>query len=332
MKKNLSLIFLLLSLSSKSQIPFEYEKEISNPENYNFQEVDFQNQDEKIKLSGTLITPKSDFDKIVIIVPGSGKDTRYSHFILAEQLLKNNIAVYRFDERGVGKSEGNYSELVSELSNDLHFAFKNIQNTNNDKKIGIIGHSIGGIATLKISEEIRTLDFIVLIETPVKKNGAFIINQFKMNYENSIPEIMRKGKTKNEIITFMEGYLQIIKNNDANYLKSEAKKYIQEKGFNKRFIALLNDEFLVEMATTNLEDTIKNTALKTLYVTGTKDQIINHKDELSFIESLKNPNIEIKIFEDLNHYLTDRNGIVGSSLYQMDEEPLQHIIDWIIKK
>ena len=115
------------------------------------------------------------------------------------------------------------------------------------------------------------------------------------------------------------------------FLKEEVKKYIKEKGFNKRFIALLQDSFLIEMVTLNLEETLKNTTIKSLYLTGTKDKIINHKEEITTVESFQNPNIEIKVFEGLNHYLTDRNGIVGSSLYQMDKEALNTIINWLNK-
>lgn len=329
MKQTFSIIFLICAFLVNAQDIFKYEKEINDAELYDFEEMDFQNLDEKIKLSGTLIKPKLDFDKIVIIVPGSGKDTRHSHYILAEELLKKNIAVYRFDERGVGKSEGKYSELAKDLSNDLNFAFKDLQKKYSTKKIGIIGHSLGGVATLEIIEKKCNPDFIVFIETPVIKNGAFVMNQFKMNYENSLPQFMREGKTKEEILTFMEGYFEVIKNNTPNSLEKEAKKYIKDKGFNKRFIALLNDTFLMEMIALNLEETYKTTSIKSLYLTGTKDGIINHKEEVNLVESFKNPNIEIKIFEGLNHYLTDRNGAVGSSLYQMDKEPLKVIIDWI---
>lgn len=330
MKQTFSILLLLCTFFLNAQNIFKYEKEISNSELYDFEEIDFQNVDDKIKLSGTLIKPKSDFDKIVIIVPGSGQDTRHSHFILAEELLKNNIAVYRFDERGVGKSEGKYSELAKDLANDLNIAFKELQTKYSNKKIGIIGHSLGGIATLEILEKKCNPNFMVFLETPVAKNGAFVLNQFKMDYENSIPQIMREGKTKEEIVTFMEGFFQVIKNNnDTNILKEEVKKYIKEKGFNKRFIALLNDAFLLEMVTLNLEETLKNTTIKSLYLSGTKDKIINHKEEITTVESFQNPNIEIKVFESLNHYLSDRNGVVGSSLYQMDEEALKTIISWI---
>lgn len=108
MKNTLLLITIFFSFSANSQNVFEYEKEINNNEDYDFKEINFLNHDDNITISGTLIEPKLDYDKIIIIVPGSGKDTRNSHYVLAEALLKNNIAVFRFDERGIGKSQGNY--------------------------------------------------------------------------------------------------------------------------------------------------------------------------------------------------------------------------------
>lgn len=329
-KQTLILYLLILPFGSFSQNIFDYEQEIAQKENYNFQEINFQNVTDNIKLSGTLITPKSNFNKIVIIVPGSGKDTRYAHFVLAEELLKKGIAIYRFDERGVGKSEGDYSELARELSMDLSFILKELQKEFLDKKFGIIGHSLGGIATLNAIND--DLDFIVLIETPITKNGAFLINQFERNYENSIPEIMKKGKNKTEVISFLKEYIAVISNSEPNVTKKEIKAYIKEKEFKRRFIVLLDDTFLVEMARTNLEDKIKSLSLKTLYLTGTNNNIINHEQEVGLIKSFKNPNIEIREFNGLNHYLTDRNGKVGSSLYKMDKEPLELIVNWVSEK
>ena len=331
MKKPLLLCILFCFSIINSQNIYNYEKEISNKEYYDFKEIDFENTTKNIKLSGTLITPKTVYEKIVIIVPGSGRDTRYSHFVLAEEFLKNNIAVYRFDERGVGKSQGEYTELAGDLSEDLSYALKKLQKQFHYKKFGIIGHSLGGIATLN-SINNNNLDFIVLIETPIVKNGAFLVNQFERNYENSIPEVMRRGKTKTEITSFLKGYIDVISKSVPNSTKKEVKEYIKEKGFKKRFIALLDDTFFIEMARTNIEDTVKGLSIETLYLTGTTDKIINHEQEIDLLKSFKNPNIEFMEFDGLNHYLTDRNGKVGSSLYDMDKKPLNMIINWTLDK
>ena len=43
------------------------------------------------------------------------------------QFLKNNIGVYRFDERGVGKSEGKFTKSIDHLSYDLAYAIMHLK-------------------------------------------------------------------------------------------------------------------------------------------------------------------------------------------------------------
>ncbi|CAM4085364.1 MULTISPECIES: alpha/beta fold hydrolase [Flavobacterium] len=324
------IFFLFFSMTSFSQNIFKYEKEIDSVGNYISTVININNTTKKIVLSGTLIQPKNDFDKIVIIVPGSGKDTRHSHFKLATTLLKKGIAVYRFDERGIGESGGEYSESAKDMSEDLNFVFKYLKETNKNIKIGIIGHSLGGIATLEIIQNESIPDFIILIETPVLKNGDFVMNQIQMDYEQKIPKIMRNGKSKEETLLFLEGFFKII-SKDSILDKNEFKKYIKEKGFNKNCIIIIQDVALVELLTTDLENVLERIAIPVLYLTGTKDKIINHQKEIDLLRKLNNQNIEVHIFEGLNHWLTDKNAKVGDSLYDMDESVLNKITNWLLK-
>lgn len=328
--KKIFLVFLFLfSLNILSQNIFKYEKEIDSLK-FNNEEIEFLNSKDKIKLSGTLIYPKKEFEKIVVIVPGSGKDTRNSHYILAENLLENGIAVFRFDERGIGKSEGKYSELSTTLSTDLEFAFNSLKKKYNNKKIGLLGHSMGGIAILEVIQNKANPDFIVLIETPIVKNGDFILNQIEMDFDNCIPKIMQDHKTKIEIINFLKDYFGLISKDDPKSTKTELKKFIASRGFNKKFIVLLDDNFLVEMLNKNIEEVLKTINIPVLYQTGTKDKIINHNKEIDLIKSFNNKSIEIEIFKDLNHYLTEKDAAVGTSLYKMDQKPLGNITKWIL--
>ncbi len=106
MKKNrkiyIILIFTIISNFIKAQEIYSNEKQIDRIENYLFTQFETENKNDNVILRGTLIEPKTNYSKVVIIVPGSGKDTRNSHYKLTEELLKNNIAVYRYDERGCG--------------------------------------------------------------------------------------------------------------------------------------------------------------------------------------------------------------------------------------
>lgn len=328
MKYLKTLLLLLFPIISLSQHIFEYEKQINNIENYKSIEITFLNESKDFNLSGSLITPKNDFDKIVIIIPGSGKDTRHSHYILAQNLLENNISVFRFDERGVGKSGGEYSELAKDLAEDLSIIFTKLKNDNPDKKIGLIGHSLGGIAIIKTIEQGWLPDFTVLIETPIIKNGAFILNQIRMNYDNTIPQVIQKDRSKDEIISFLDSLFNYVAI-DTVKSKKNIKQFIKKNGFSTKYIALLNDPFLMEMLQINLEKTTQNLNIPTLYLAGTKDKVINHKKETELLKSFHNKNIEIILYSDLNHWLTKRDSPVGTSLYLMDPEPLDKIISWV---
>ncbi|MCI9846543.1 alpha/beta hydrolase [Flavobacterium pectinovorum] len=192
------IIILIISLIPAStlygQKSYDFEKEIEHPENYNFREINFVDLEDNITLSGTLIFPKIEYSKIVIIVPGSGKDTRNSHYVLAEELLKNSIAVYRFDDRGVGKSGGTVNFSVDQIIQDLYYALDNIKKTDTlaKKQIGVLGHSLGGIATIDVYQKSLNMDFIVLMSTPVEKYGRFNHLQF---LSKSNPKIKTSAKT-----------------------------------------------------------------------------------------------------------------------------------------
>jgi cephalosporin-C deacetylase-like acetyl esterase len=126
MKENrkIYLIFILALISNfvKAQENYTNEKQISSAQNYIFTHFETVNKTDNVTLKGTLIEPKKTYSKVVIIVPGSGKDTRNSHYKLTEKLLENNIAVYRFDERGCGNSTGNFNTYYYNI-NDKDYAY-----------------------------------------------------------------------------------------------------------------------------------------------------------------------------------------------------------------
>ena len=106
---------------------------------YNEEEIIFKNGD--IKLAGTLVTPKTKGPfKCVVFLTGSGaqdRDERIFDFPIfkdiAEELAKNNIASFRYDDRGVGGSDGNIMEsTVADFANDAICAVKILSKRNNN--------------------------------------------------------------------------------------------------------------------------------------------------------------------------------------------------------
>jgi len=262
MKKTV-LIFLLVSFSIlNSQTIFDFEKEITDKKKYSFQEIEFEDSDKKIKLFGTLITPKTNFDKIIIIAPGSGRDTRHSHYILTEQLLKNKIAVFRYDDRGIAKSQGKYTGNIKHNMRDLYFAFKNIRkiDTLMNKKIGILGHSKGGYAAVCSYQNNLDINFLVLMGAPIEQNGKFLNSTFKLkNTSNSLREKNFKLLFQNIEIPV----LYIVGNQDNIINHQNGITLLKKITNNNITIKIMNglDHFL----TKNNDDWLKNNAFDSLY-------------------------------------------------------------------
>ncbi len=82
---------------------------------YFIEQVQFESISGDHQLSGTLTYPRGDIKSVAILLSGSGPTTRdadvFGHKIfavLAEQLTRQNIAVLRYDDRGVGESSGDF--------------------------------------------------------------------------------------------------------------------------------------------------------------------------------------------------------------------------------
>lgn len=50
-----------------------------------------------------------------------------------------------------------------------------------------------------------------------------------------------------------------------------------------------------------------------------------------FVFPIAKAHIAITVIPKLNHYLTDREATAGISLYQMDKEALNTIMEWTLK-
>lgn len=137
------------------------------------------NQDENILLKGTVTLPTGTGPfPGVILVSGSGPQNRngeiFSHqplWVLADFLTRNGIAVLRYDDRGVGESEGVFEQATTrDLMMDAWAALRKLKTIPkvDTLRLGVIGHSEGGlIAWMMAAEQSTDLSFIAALAPPV---------------------------------------------------------------------------------------------------------------------------------------------------------------------
>lgn len=329
------MVLLCIAPLSYAQTVFSHEREIEEKDRYVFSEIEFVNHSDNLKLSGTFIAPKSTYKKVIIILPGSGKDTRNSHYKLAEEFLKNNIAVYRFDERGVGKSQGKFTTAISGLTYDLAYAIKHLRSLPilKDKQIGVLGHSLGGMASIVahqiISDQDNQIDFLIQIASPVKSFSDASRYQIQ-----TLPNYQVKNRSKKELVSLLDTLVYITNQNKYSSISDTALREkgiqaIKKKGFELQDIKFWSYTH-IDLYKHDYENAYKQLQIPTIYLIGSKDKYVDPISEVNRLKEIKNPLITVKVLDNLNHYLT--SGVLNADvLYNIDDSATETIMNWIEK-
>jgi alpha-beta hydrolase superfamily lysophospholipase len=163
----------------KLKTPFTVNRpqEPKPPFPYTSEDVTFTNDKFNIKLAGTLTIPAGTGPfKAVIMITGSGPQNRNEELmghkpflVIADYLSRNGIAVLRYDDRGVGQSQGMQLDATSaDFATDAEAAFNFLKKNPkiNPKDIGFIGHSEGGLIAPIVASSNPDIGFIVSLAGP----------------------------------------------------------------------------------------------------------------------------------------------------------------------
>lgn len=180
------------------------------PYPYREEEVTFLNQEENFSLAGTLTLPQGEGPfPAVVLISGSGQQDRnetvFMHkpfLVLADHLTRNGIAVLRYDDRGVGKSKGKLNDATSmSFAGDAEAAVKYLMQRPeiDGKKIGLAGHSEGGLIAPIVASRNKDIAFIVSLAGPGVKGYDILLKQAAdiMTATGSSPEEVQETVASN---------------------------------------------------------------------------------------------------------------------------------------
>lgn len=165
-------------------------------------EVSFSNKHNTIQFGGTLSLPDTAGGTkypAVILISGSGAQDRdetilgHKPFaVIADYLTRQGFAVLRVDDRGVGKTTGDHSIATSaDFADDKEAALDYLQSNKwiDKNRIGLIGHSEGGMIAPLLAAKRPDVKAIVLLAGPGIKGSRLLTEQvvaiFKSNGTNA---------------------------------------------------------------------------------------------------------------------------------------------------
>lgn len=210
----------------------------SAPFVYTTEDFSIENTAAEVSLNGTLSLPQNE-DKnapLVIMISGSGPQNRNEEilghepfWVLADHLAKANIASFRYDDRGVGKSTGDFSSATSlDFAEDVKaiIAFFKSKKEHASRKVGLLGHSEGGLIAAMVAADNPDVDFVISLAGP-GIDGKRILE--KQNKAMMIAEGMSEESAQKQA-DFIMGMCEIvIAEKDQGATRNALRNYLLEK-------------------------------------------------------------------------------------------------------
>lgn len=360
-----------LNLSREDEEKVEVEEKVEtrpqDPKDFSYlqEAVKFKNPETGNYLAGTLTIPESkEFDKVLILISGSGPQDRneevaaFNHrpfLVLSDYLTKQGIAVLRYDDRGIGESEGNFATATSkDFATDASAAvnYLNQREDMQNKQIGLAGHSEGGMIAPMVAVENDKVDFIILLAGPgVSIKDLMMLQSERMGAASGAPKEVLDANLK--VLEKAYAYLSKDEQVPKAEIKATLKKIFEDNFdlypasvqssipdkdafFDGQVDELTSDWFLYFIRY-NPEAYLSKVKCPLLAINGEKDLQVTSKENLAGIKSImnktNNKSVTLREFENLNHLFQQCETGSADEYAKIEEtfniEAMQYIAEWI---
>lgn len=338
--------------------PFPYEAE----------NVRIPNPEAGIELAGTLTVPRGGGPfPAVVLVSGSGPQDRdetllgHKPFaVLADHLTRSGIAVLRYDDRGVGRSGGDFASATSvELASDAEaaVAWLGTRPEVDAARRGIVGHSEGGLIAPMVAARSDEVAFVVLLAGPGMEGAEVILDQsrriaeaeglprerversleanravFAILLEEQDPEVAR-----DRIRAVLEG---VVAEMSPEERAAEGLTDAGVDGWVQGQIAQLESPWLRFFLTYDPVPALEATRVPVLALNGELDLQVPYEANLAAIrEALErggNPDVTVESLPGLNHLFQTAETGAPSEYSRIDETMapavLRRVGEWILER
>jgi len=334
------------------------------PYPYGEEEVTYENREAGVTLAGTLTYPNSGSPfPAVLLISGSGpqdrNETLLGHrpfLVLSDYLTRRGVAVLRVDDRGVGGSTGDWMQATTEdLSKDVLAGIRFLKDREeiDPKRIGLIGHSEGGIIAPMVAAESEDVSFVVLMAgtglpgEDVLNMQAELIARAEGVPEEAIAKSLERQKRIIRVVKeekdqeVKEEKLHEIILKALEELPAEQKEALPDpEAYAQAQLASLLSPWFQYFLTYDPRPTLTHVQCSVLAIIGEKDLQVPPKENLSAIkEALEeggNKDYTVLELRGLNHLFQSAETGAVSEYAKIEEtispSALETIGDWILER
>lgn len=346
-------------LPKRPQIP-------KKPYPYQSEDVYFNNEEQDLTLAGTLTLPEEGENfPAVILISGSGPQDRNEELlghkpflVISDYLTRKGIAVLRYDDRGVRDSKGTFvGSTTADFATDANAAFQYLKNRKeiDSTKIGLMGHSEGGLIAPMVASQHKDVAFVILLAGPGVDLGKVLIKQEELigktsGVSNDIIEANREVNTKvfdlihqvKDSVELRQEIKMLYENaiRENPELNLKANQGVSNKRYIKMVLAKVMDPWMRYAIVYNPAPTLEKVKCPVLALNGTNDTQVDAKQNLPEIRrALKeggNTDVTTKKIVGLNHLFQESKTGAPAEYKNIEQtfspKALKVITDWISQK
>ncbi len=183
---------------------------------YVSQDVTFDSQNGTVTLAGTLTLPQTGGPfPAAYLIPGGSPFDRDESFaghkaflVLSDHLTRKGIAILRVDDRGVGRSTGSkFAASLSDLAKDAvaGVSFLKTQPNIDDKRIGLIGHSLGAILAPIAAAQSDDVAFVIMMAGTGESWMDFLAAAHALDGEGTVQVNRKLSSIMNKMLRSVDG-------------------------------------------------------------------------------------------------------------------------------
>ena len=298
---------------------------------------------------------KDDHFPAVILISGSGPQDRNEEImghkpflVLADHLTKAGIAVLRYDDRGTAKSTGDFKASSSlDFAKDAEAAVAYLQSRKeiNNDKIGLLGHSEGGLIAPIVASQNKGVAFIVLMAGPGLRGDRILLLQKKLiELKMGVPAA---GVEHNQKI-FGGAYKMITEEKlEGQALKDELTKYFKAQygaalpaDQLTAIVGQISNPWMVNFMRLDPKDYLSKVKCPVFALIGERDLQVPPQENLAAIEEIAkssgNKNVVTKELKGMNHLFQECETGLPNEYGQIEQTLaplfLEEVNTWIQKQ
>jgi fermentation-respiration switch protein FrsA (DUF1100 family)/uncharacterized lipoprotein YmbA len=322
------------------------------PYPYREEEVAYANQAAGNTLAATLTVPpgKGPFPAVLLIV-GSGPHDRNESLmghkpflVLSDYLTRKGIVALRADKRGIGKSTGDYSTATTaDFAADAEagVAYLKTHSEVDPHKIGLIGHSEGGVIAPMVATGNPAIGFIVLMAGTGVPGDQIIVEQGRLIAEAGGAS---KEKAAEDTAKKRELLKLVVKEKDNAVLDKELHEKLAADGMPEAQISAqikaVTSPWMLYFLTYDPATALRKVTCPVLVLNGEKDlqvpPALNLPAIRKALEEGGNKHFEVDELPGLNHLFQPAKTGSPAEYAEIEETlspvALEKIVTWILKQ